>query len=504
MSPKFLCALCAILLATTSHAAPNKPAIAAKSNIDARGVAALDRSIAYYQKQRSFSCVATELMVLDGEAPRRARYRINLQAPYRASLQAVAVNAQGKTIRQVTSRLINNEFYYASEFGGAARVQFIGSAPEARRKALVQLFRILPASGVSLVSLAGGENPALQKMISRVSYGEIRDGARTLKAVTLSITEPTALSIELGLSPQTFAVERVVIRGNSGGQKLTTITRFDKLVANWKNSQIKTDASVYNWQKLPLQVPFEIIDPKARAVLARAVGFYEKVDALHFAWKTHQDNANEIGAFDDFTSSLDFERSGSISIRNGNPHTDIPLRIIAQGTSRVLLDENYEDEGGKVFHYTVRKVDKNPLKALEPISDDLPEPAMLLIDWLKGQQMFDEPAKVEELQGYGLTGFRVLLMSPQTVQGEICDIVRQSSLSDEQAAGIEVNSAFHTFYWFARSDGRLLRIQEQGQIEGAPAHYYEDTQITAQQINPTFAPDTFKFVAPKGAVLTKN
>ena len=58
-------------------------------------------------------------------------------------------------------------------------------------------------------------------------------------------------------------------------------------------------------------------------------------------------------------------------------------------------------------------------------------------------------------------------------------------------------------FWFARSDGRLVRLQTR-EVEGKEAARTTDEQVTKQTFNPTFSPDTFKFAPPPGAVLSKD
>ena len=515
MFSKLLCALCAIALGTTSHAAPVEVPIAAKSQIDARGVVALDRSVAFYKKYQSFSLVATELMYLDGEAPRRARYEINLQAPQRASLKATERDAQGKSTRQVTSRLIDDEFYYASDFEQNARAQSLGSDAAARQKALVQLFRILPSAGVSIVSLALGENPARQKMLSSVRYGEIRAENRVLKTVTLVITQPTKVSIELGLSPQTFALERVVLRGNSGGQKLTTITRFSEPISNWKGSQSATDAAVYSWKKFAPGVAFSAIktivrtsihpvplaapqpkpkvsiDPKAYAIYARALDVYGDLDGLSVKWSASRAGTTENSAFD-------FDRKGRARVING--YTEEPLAVFDGKISSSL---SHPASDGTVT-YRQQIIDENDADWLAmQMVEGAGGLGGKLMNFLKRYDVLEPQLVQQRAEKQDFLDLRVILLKPQPFGGQACDLVRITSVArspyiDNHPIVTEQNT-----FWFARFDGRLMRLQNRFLVanENSPA---SDSQVIEQTFNPKFTPATFKFTPPKGAVLTKN
>lgn len=98
MSSKILYASGAFILASdSSHAAPAKPQIAAKSQIDPRGVAALDESVAFYRRFPSFAVTATEVLTTD-ESVRRNKYELNLQYPRRASLTMTETDATGQDV----------------------------------------------------------------------------------------------------------------------------------------------------------------------------------------------------------------------------------------------------------------------------------------------------------------------------------------------------------------------------------------------------------------------
>ncbi len=497
---KLLCALCAIALANSSHAAPAKPAVAAKSQIDARGVAALDKSIAYYKKSKSFSFTATELMYLDGEPPRRTRFEVSLQAPYRASLNATVLDERGKEVRQAASHLINNEFYYVSELGRDASSQFIGSDMSARRKAIVQLFRILPSAGVSIVSLALGENPARQELLSEVRYGEARDGARALKTVTLILTQPTKVSIELGLSPQNFALERVVLRGNSGGKKLTTIVRFSDLNPNWKGSQVATDAAVYNWQSLAPEIAlappnpedlFVDVDPKVRATFARATQLYHALEGLRIGWNLTTEDPEMI-ANNSSKVSLDFDRVGRLRMADSGANDSL---IIINGKDEWYLDDSRMDSEKILYRHQIAEVKNYTAKVVERISLNsyLTTP---LASWLEGVNPFDSQYLSSQFGNEDWMRLNAQMIAPAPFDGETADRARIVTIS-------ALSGTIEQIYWFARSNGRLMRLQFRSRQDNVDVVSHDWT-ITAQTLNPKFAPDTFKFTPPKGAVLAKD
>ncbi len=487
----FVPALLALSLCSVALAAPAKAPVVAQSNMDARGVAALDKSIAFYKKHKSFSFVATEIMYLDGEEPSRARFEVSLQMPYRASLRAMALDAQGKELRQVDVLLLDARSYRFAHMDEAAQINPVGSSRAEREKALVEMFRGAPAIGLSLVSLALGENPARQSRIQSVRYGEMQDGKRTLKTVTLIGNGPMPLSIELGLSPRNFAVERVVIRGNSG-QKLTTITRFSNFAPNWKGSQSATDAAIYNWSKLapciavapPKPKAVVQVDPKARALFARAVELYSELDGLRVAWTQTEDGEKT-------NASFDFDRAGRVRIENADPFE--ALKII-DGKNEWTLDESRTNDAEEV-RYTREVLEEDSAASYSLIALELSfGVAGEFAFWLDETNPLDTymvPLLAEALE---LREFRASLLSPQPFGGQPCDLVRITTKGD---------TTEQKTYWFARADGRLMRYQER-ESRGNAEFRSQDFQITEQTFNPAFAPDTFKFTPPAGAKLEKE
>lgn len=121
------------------------------------------------------------------------------------------------------------------------------------------------------------------------------------------------------------------------------------------------------------------------------------------------------------------------------------------------------------------------------------------------------PLKVETVK-FGLRDgdiekLRATVLPSRPFGGEICDLVNitQVRVGPEEStfslSGV-INSrpllTTQQIFWFARSNGRLVRFQVPGAGGGAIPRI--DAQITLQKFNPTLGAKDFAFTLPKGAV----
>ena len=492
-------ALLALSFPIATLAAPAKAPLAAKSQIDARGVAALDKAVAYYKKQKSFSVSATET-VMAGKTPyRRARIEASLQMPYRATLKITEIDANGKAVQPLTSRLLGAKNYVVSQLELPAQTTAISNSIAAREEATAQMFGVDPSIALAIVVMANGENPASDAYIKSVRYGEIREGRRILKNVRVARKGPndaTPIVAEFRLSPQTYAVEKVVLRGQGAGGDFTVVTQFGPLQPNWRGSQSATDAAVYSWKKFEPRIAIEAarpkavvqIDPKARALFARAVELYSALDGLRVAYNVTEKGEYSWNDGEKTEASFSFDRAGRVRIAGADVFET--LKVI-DGKYQWTLDESRANEADEV-RYTRETLDEgsaasDSLTALE-LSFGVAGAFYSLLDQTNPLSAEEVAAQTEGLE---LREFRASLLSPQPFGGQPCERVRITTRG---------RTTEQKTYWFARADGRLMRYQER-EVQGKSEITANDFQITAQEFNPQFAPDSFKFTPPKGAKL---
>ena len=489
-------ALLALSFPVAVIAAPAKPAIAAKSQIDARGVAALDKAVAYYKKQRSFSVSATEKLIYGGKTTRNSRLQISLQAPYRASLKVTALEANGQSQGARAVRLLGAKSLYLSQLGEPAQVEAVGATPEAREQALKEVLGDAPGIALSVVIMSLGNNPASDSYIQSVRYGEIRENGKTLKSVTVVRKTPndaTGITAEFRLSPQTYAVEKTVIQIKSGGKIGKIVTEIGRPTSNWRGSQSATDAAIYNWKTLAPGIaliaatppPKISIDPKARAIFGRSSRLYSSARGLKARWK----GRDEYG--ENFDVALDFERAGRLRLTDS---AALEPLVVFDGKNRWSLGATDLDGQGRATYSRAQSEEDEAFFELL-LSSGMQGALGNLLD--RNNPLDDEVARIGA-EVSDLRELRALLLPAQPLNGQACDLVRISqihSMPRKSPQTVEQQT-----YWFARSDGALVRFQERSVTSGKETSA-SDSQITEQNFNPQFAPDTFKFTPPPGAKL---
>lgn len=232
------------------------------------------------------------------------------------------------------------------------------------------------------------------------------------------------------------------------------------------------------------------VSPKARAVFARAVELYRKVNGLSVIWNSNEDGERR-------RDSLDFNRVGKLRLANNRAFESL---IVIDGKIKWGLDDSKSNEK-KAVYYNRQIVDAGDLET-DPIfvlqsSLGLASPIGDFLD----KTSFLDPNRIErELAVSKLLQLRAALLRAQPFNGQPCDLVRVTQVYIEPYDPRHFLVTEQDTYWFARDNGRLMRLQERRLERGREAHA-ADFQITEQKFNPQFAPNTFKFTPPKGAVL---
>lgn len=230
------------------------------------------------------------------------------------------------------------------------------------------------------------------------------------------------------------------------------------------------------------------IDPKARAIFARATKLYGAAKGLSAIWKGYVDESGIAN------SSLDFDRAGRLRLINGGNFE--PL-VIVDGKTKWILNVALPNQKGHVS-YSKEEADKG--SALFEMGLIAPGLSNILGDLLVQSSPLDAERVKTAFEVYGLRAFRAETLSPQPLNGQMCDLVRITFVSSTSTGRERLEQRT---YWFSRSDARLMRLQ--GKImHGGKQKSVGDWQMSKQEFNPKFAPGIFRFTPPRGAVLQKN
>ena len=492
--------LLALSLSVAAKAAPAKTAATSKAQIDARGVAALARSAAFYRRQQSFSLLANETLA-PGAKTRRFQYRLNLQGPQRASLRSVALGPPGQKNISIQSALVDANSYYFSFLNDGPSVRPL-VAPITRENAIIGMFMNSPALEYSILPLATGYQPAAQS-VRAIRYATIRDGNRSLIQVSVvrrDAGDPLPYTIDMQFAPQTYALQNAIFRRSVNGKDATATARFEAPVPNWKGTQKATDFAVYNWNKVAPDLAIYAaggaannkivsVDARARVIWARAIALYHATPKLRVTWRT--DGGTDL-------SSLEFSRAGLLRLKL--PGTE-ELTVV-DGKNSWHLDA-FAIEPQDKAHYTREPIEPGEAYPAALMGLDFGSPLSDALGGFLGARQDLWNSQIDsQVRALKLTKYRVTVPPAQTLNGEMCDLVRFETVAPnpDKTPGSTTNQKT---YWFARSNGRLVRLQFRSQV-GKNDGDESDEQIDTQDFNPTFAPDAFKFVAPKGAVLQAN
>ena len=195
----------------------------------------------------------------------------------------------------------------------------------------------------------------------------------------------------------------------------------------------------------PVAQSTAFVEPRARALFARACKLYSGVQALRLNWIVRDEKANTADA-----RELRFDRKGRFWLRGQFYKSQFPQSPVSviDGTSGF-----YYDEGPKT--YILEKL--TPNAAREAVEHQLIF-ASAVDEGLMAVASLD-PLEAGNLQQHLNSRYfqtvRASVLPALTFRGHRCDRVRLIETSRDNP-----NSALVTqqrTYWFARSDGRLMR-----------------------------------------------
>ena len=234
------------------------------------------------------------------------------------------------------------------------------------------------------------------------------------------------------------------------------------------------------------------IAPEARAIFARASRLYGAAQGLSVRWKGRNKLDEAVNG------SLDFDRAGRLRLKPADELFD--TLVVMDGTEMWILERERVNERGQVEYKKID--DANEYGMNREILETSPTLSGILGRLLFKIGPFDGEEFKIKVANTSLREYRSVMLTPQPLDGEPCDRVRISETFRARDGKRDLLTVEQQTYWFARSNGRLMRLQEHSVDNGLDLGT-TDYQITKQTFNPTFAPDTFKFVPPKGAVLAK-
>ena len=233
------------------------------------------------------------------------------------------------------------------------------------------------------------------------------------------------------------------------------------------------------------------VDPKACAIFARAAKLYGAAKTLRVRWKSRNEN-DEIS-----TNTLDFDRAGRL--RLAGAELVQPL-VVIDGKTRWSLDDIYDVDEKKIRVYSRTEVEPDGIYFEMQTAPGI---AGTLGTLLGEVNPLEADVLRTQLEKSGLSEFRSVFLLSQTLNEQACEIVRIYRVqATNPEAENEIQKVIQQTYWFSHKSGALLRFQERLVGSGIKLKF-SDSQIIAQTFNPTFAPKTFQFTPPKGAVLAE-
>ncbi len=244
----------------------------------------------------------------------------------------------------------------------------------------------------------------------------------------------------------------------------------------------------------PTKVPLKIeIDARARAIVERGAALYRSTQGLSAKWQRTEDGKTDVASFD-------FDRAGRV--RTVNCYSEEPLTVFDGKISWALNNPSPDGKGPTTFRrQTVETNDAEWLarQALEGVGG-LPG---LMTDFPYNFSPLNEERIQKSAEKSEFLELHAKLLPAQPLARQACDLVRITTVAHSSYIAKHPVTTSQDTYWFARSDGRLMRLQRRVIIASKQVSS-SDIQIITQTLNPTFAPDTFEFTPPKGAVLQKN
>lgn len=228
------------------------------------------------------------------------------------------------------------------------------------------------------------------------------------------------------------------------------------------------------------------VEPRARALFARATKLYSGVRRLRFNWVVRDEATKTTDA-----RELRFDRAGRFWLRGQFFPGQFPRSPFAAIDGKTGI---YYDEGPRTFiqeHLTpdaAREAVEHQLIVASAFDEGLV--AVASLDPLEAGNL------QEHLDSRFFQTLRATVLPSLTFGGETCDVVRIHETSRDSPKSALVTG--QRTFWFARKDGRLMRWQTRSDGEMSQQ---TDSQVTIQEFNPKFGASEFAFTLPKGAQL---
>ncbi len=471
------------LLLAAFVAISTSPALASPQ-IDARGVALLEREVARIKAFKSFSVEGRETVHRAGQV-RNSTFRVSLQFPYRAWLQVEADRPIDEGDGGRRRILMGQKQLFTSVNDASATTQNIDSLSK-RARAFVSVFRGAPSLIFSWMTLSARVNLADHPQTVSACVVRLRDGKTNLRNVIIQLKNQKSAAplerYEFGFDAR-GRLRRSLARLFANGKPTTLVGHYKPVKSNWKGTQARTDALVYNWKlvaadaKIRLVVaPKKAIEARAQAILARAQKLYSSAQSLRFAWTLREGNKAVE------KRELRFGRDG---------------RLFVQGEfgtySTLALDGQRKTQYSKARNEFSQTPVKNAREEVESQMSFLGVMDETLFV-VAGQDPLNPQGM--SIGARDFQTFRATVLPPQPFGGEACDLVRisRTGRTDHHNTPETEQQTF----WFARKDGRLmrwqLRVLEEGQLLTQ-----SDAQVSKQEFNPTWSAKDFAFSVPKNA-----
>ena len=494
------------LLAAALFLAPVVEVQAApKLKIDARGVALLDREIARVKAFKSFSVKGRETVHRAGQV-RNSTFRASLQFPYRAWLQVEADRPIDEGDGGRRRVLMGQKQLFTSVNGAPATTQNIDSLGK-RARAFVSVFRGAPSLIFSWMTLSARVNLANHPQTVSVRVAALREGKSVLRNVVVQLKNQKSAAplerYEFGFDAR-GRLRRSLARLVADGKPTTLVGHYEPVKSNWKGTQARTDALVYNWNVVapdakfrPVVAPKRTIEARAQAILARAQKLYSGTRGLRLQWNYRHQLAKSTEK-----RELRYRRDGCFFLQGefGSFHV-----AAIDGKTALIYDKSLNE-------YTQKKLRQSGLKnenQEELFLDTGEEEADLRLQFAsyddEGLSVVRGRDALEDIESQVrvtnvLQLLQTTLLAAKPFGGETCDRVRVTVVTLDKSN--ETQTEQRTL-WFARSNGRLMRWQLRTTEEGQESAQV-DAQVTKQEFNPTFGAKDFSFSIPKGAKRVSN
>lgn len=246
----------------------------------------------------------------------------------------------------------------------------------------------------------------------------------------------------------------------------------------------------------PVARPGAVVEPRARALFARAHKLYSGLRGLRLQWTVLDSQTNTIDA-----RELRLDPKGRLFLRGHfGPFSVSTIKgetsLLYSDRLNTFIKEDVKQQGG-----TRSAVANQLVEAAFNHEGTVDELIAIVGASASAGHFSGNPLSVEAVQG-GLRSEEFLtlhatVLPSRSFRGEVCDLVRIVKVRSAPGAMDNApNVTRDQTYWFARSNGRLMRLQvplaraEDGQT---------DAQITFQRFNPKFGAKDFTFALPKDA-----